>query len=58
MPSQEAADKISSIDEELAAVILLKMNPRKAGKAMALMDTRKASALTQKMASIKNNQQQ
>lgn len=55
MPANEAAQKLSNVDEELAVKILLKMNNKKAGKILANMETKKAVSLTEKLGlSVKN----
>ena len=55
MPPEEAAAKLSVLDEKTAAGILKGMSSRKAGAAMAAMDTEKAASLTMQMTSpVKN----
>jgi flagellar motility protein MotE (MotC chaperone) len=55
MPSEAAAAKLAQLEEELAVAVLLKMKSRKAGSALALMDTSKAAELTAKMARMQKN---
>ncbi|MCI4626586.1 MAG: hypothetical protein L3V56_11575 [Candidatus Magnetoovum sp. WYHC-5] len=55
MGAEDAAQKLSGLDEQLAANILLKMNPRKAGKALARMGTKKAVSITEKMSDMTKN---
>lgn len=52
MPPEEAAQRLSSLDEELLVKIILRMKPKKAAAIMALMDTKKAASITQSMNSI------
>ncbi|QWR77771.1 MotE family protein [Candidatus Magnetomonas plexicatena] len=55
MPTEEAGARISALDEDTAANLLLKMNPKKAGAAMAQIEPRKVASLTEKMTSIKKS---
>lgn len=52
MPPDEAAQRLSSLDEELLVKIILNMKPKKAAAIMALMDTKKAASITQSIGSI------
>ncbi len=52
MPSEEAAVRLSALDEELAVKIILRMKYKKAAAIMALMDTKKAANITQSISSI------
>ncbi len=52
MPPEEAAQRLSILDEELLVKIILKMKPKKAAAIMALMDTKKAASVTQSISSI------
>ncbi len=52
MPPEEAAQRLSSLDEELLVMIILKMRPKKAAAIMAFMDTKKAASLTEAMSKI------
>lgn len=52
MPPEDAAARLSALDEELAVKIILKMKYKKAAAIMALMDTKKATNITQSISSI------
>ncbi|MCX8031688.1 MAG: hypothetical protein N3A59_08960 [Thermodesulfovibrionales bacterium] len=52
MPAEEAAERLSSINEELLVKILLKMKPKKTAAIIAAMDSKKAAAITQSMSTI------
>lgn len=52
MPPEDAAIKLSALDEELAVKIISKMKYKKAAAIMALMDTKKATNITQSMNTI------
>lgn len=52
MPPEEAAQRLSSLDEELLVKIILRMKPKKAAAVMALMDAKKAASITQSISSI------
>lgn len=52
MPPEDAAAKLSAIDEELAVKIISKMKYKKAAAIMALMDTKKAANITQSLSAI------
>ncbi len=49
MPFEEAAERLSALDEYIAVDILLNMSTRKAGPIIGLMETGKAVSLTRKM---------
>jgi flagellar motility protein MotE (MotC chaperone) len=55
MPSEEAAAKLSQLDDELAVAVLLKMKSKKAGSALAAMESSKAADLTSKMSKMQKN---
>ena len=46
MPPEEAAGKLSALDEQTATEIFTKMKSKKAGAVMAYMDARKAASIT------------
>lgn len=52
MPPENAAEKLSAIDEELAIKIISKMKYKKAGAIIALMDNKKAASITQSISAI------
>lgn len=52
MPPEEAAQRLSILDEELLVKIILKMKPKKAAAIMAFMDSKKAASVTQSISSI------
>lgn len=52
MPPEEAAARISELDEETALVIIKGMKSRKAGVVMSFMEPKKAAELTQAMAQL------
>lgn len=55
MPSKDAAQKLSNMNEDLAVRILLKMNNKKAGNILSEMETKKAVSLTEKLGlTVKN----
>lgn len=49
MPNEEAAERLSALDEPTAIKILLRIKSKKAGVVMALMDPKKVSSLTEGM---------
>jgi flagellar motility protein MotE (MotC chaperone) len=55
MPSEEAAAKLAQLEDELAVAVLIKMKSKKAGSALAAMDTSKAADLTLKMSKMQKN---
>ncbi|MCX7913886.1 MAG: hypothetical protein N2511_04800 [Thermodesulfovibrionales bacterium] len=52
MPPEEAAQRLSSLEEELIVRILLRMKPKKVAAIMAFMDVKKAATLTQAMDNV------
>lgn len=52
MPAEEAAARLSALDEETALVIIKGMKSKKAGAVMSFMEPRKAAELTRAMASL------
>lgn len=52
MPPEEAAIRLSALDEELAVKIIIKMKYKNAAAIMALMDTKKVANITQSISSI------
>lgn len=55
--AQAAADELSRMNEDLAAQILIFMQPRKAGAIISKMNPEKASQIFQKYISKKSNKQ-
>ncbi|RJQ22419.1 MAG: hypothetical protein C4560_02525 [Nitrospiraceae bacterium] len=53
MPPEDAATRIAGLDNETAVQILLKMESKKAGLVMGMMDTKKATFLTKELARLK-----
>lgn len=51
MPNEEAAARLSALDESTAVKIMLKMKSKKAGAVMASMDPGRAAAITEAMLS-------
>jgi flagellar motility protein MotE (MotC chaperone) len=47
MPPEEAAVRLSTLDKSLAIQILFKMNSKKAGPVMALMEPKKVAEITE-----------
>jgi flagellar motility protein MotE (MotC chaperone) len=47
MPPEEAAQRLSSLDKTLAAQIIFKMNNKKAGAILAVMEPKKVAELTE-----------
>ena len=54
MSPEDAAEKLSALDEEIAVDILSKMKSKKAGSVIAMMDTNKAVLITKSLANIGN----
>ncbi|MBI4688637.1 MAG: hypothetical protein HY756_12840 [Nitrospirae bacterium] len=52
MSSEDAASRLSALDESTAIKIILKMKSKKAGAVIALMETKKAAAITEGIASV------
>jgi len=55
MSPEDAAEKLSALDEETAVDILSKMRSKKAGPIIAMMDTDKAVLITKSLANIGKN---
>lgn len=53
MPPEDAASRLSGLDNETAVQILLKMNSKKAGLAIGMMETKKATELTKAISQMK-----
>lgn len=53
MQPEDAASRLSGLDNETAVQILLKMNSKKAGLIIGMMEASKATALTKEIAKIK-----
>lgn len=53
MPPEDAATRLSGLDNETAVQILLKMESKKAGLVIGMMDSRKATVLTKEIAKLK-----
>lgn len=54
MSPEDAAEKLSALDEEIAVDILSKMRSKKAGSVLAMMDTNKAVFITESLANVGN----
>lgn len=52
MPPEDAAERLSSLDEELLVKIFLKMKPKKTAAILAAMDAKKAAVITKNMSAI------
>lgn len=52
MPNEDAAARLSSLEEKTAVNILTRMKSKKAGAVMAAMDPKKAASLTESMMSM------
>jgi flagellar motility protein MotE (MotC chaperone) len=52
MPNEDAAARLSALDEQTAIKILVRIKSKKAGAIMAAMDTKKAASLTEGMMSM------
>ena len=55
MPPEEAALKLSVIDENTAVMIITNMKSKKAGAVLALMESQKAATLTKHMLDLKKD---
>lgn len=55
MPPEEAAPRLSSVDEGLAITILSRMKSKRAAAIMGAMEPKKASTLTEGLARIEKN---
>ncbi len=53
MQPEDAASRLSGLEATIAVQILLKMNSKKAGLVIGMMDTTKATLLTKDLAKIK-----
>lgn len=53
MPPEEAGQRLGALDETLAATILKKMRPRKAGAILSTMEPQKVSAITRHLSQNK-----
>ncbi len=53
MPPEDAASRLGGLDNKTAVQILLKMNSKKAGLVIGMMEARKATALTKEITKIK-----
>ncbi|MBF0343147.1 MAG: hypothetical protein HQL06_02855 [Nitrospirae bacterium] len=54
MPSEEASVQLSALEEDLAVTILIRMNNKKAGAALAQIEPQKAAVLSKKMSKTLN----
>lgn len=52
MPNEDAAARLTALDEQTAITILVRIKSKKAGTIMAAMDTKKAASLTEGMMSM------
>jgi flagellar motility protein MotE (MotC chaperone) len=55
MPPEDAAVRISALDNDTALRIMTRMKSKKAGAIMAVMEPGKAAALTRRLATIASN---
>ena len=55
MQPEEAAVRLAALPDNLAVNILLGMNPRKSGTALAVMPPQKVAVLTERMSSVLKN---
>jgi len=53
MPPEDAAKRLSGLDDETSVQILLKMDSRKAGLVIGMMESKKATLLTKELAKLK-----
>ena len=53
MPPEDAATRLAGLDDKTAVKILLKMNSKKAGMVIGMMEAKKATVLTEKIAKLK-----
>ncbi len=53
MPPEEAAIKLSALDEETAVTIILNMKSKKAGSILALIESQKAATITKRILDTK-----
>lgn len=52
MPPEDAASRLSGLDDKTAVQILLKMDSKKAGLVIGMMDVKKATLLTRQITQI------
>lgn len=55
MSAEDAAARLSALDESMAVKIMLRMKGKKAGAVIGLMEPRKAASITEKMAKVVKN---
>jgi flagellar motility protein MotE (MotC chaperone) len=55
MPPEEAALKLSALDEKTAVAIILKMKSKKAGSILALIESQKAATITKQLLDFKKD---
>jgi len=53
MPPEDAASRLSGLDNDTAVLILLKMDSKKAGLVIGMMEAQKATQLTKEIAKLK-----
>lgn len=53
MPPEDAATRLSGLDNETSVQILLKMESKKAGLVIGMMDSKKATLLTKEITKLK-----
>ncbi len=53
MPPEDAASRLSGLDNTTTVKILLKMNSKKAGLVIGMMEPQKATSITKEMAELK-----
>jgi len=55
MSPEDAAARLSALDESMAVKIMLRMKGKKAGAVIGLMEPKKAASITEKMAKVVKN---
>ena len=53
MPPEDAAQRLSGLDDETSVQILMKMDSKKAGLVIGMMESKKATLLTKELAKLK-----
>ncbi len=53
MPPEDAATRLTGLDNKIAIQILLKMNSKKAGLVIGMMEQKKATVLTKELTKLK-----
>lgn len=55
MPPEEAAQRLEKLDDETAALLILAIKPRQAGKILGNVNPEKAAAISKKVTSLRSN---